>query len=161
MLVISLHPNKLRTSHWTELWVLTWGWTSGIFAQIQPLVLSPSRMLPASKIRCNSQLQWKHAGGVGNLCQMEVSKAPKKLLISRHSCIDVCKNGVDSCQVHGLFFRWNGWNECFPEFSVPNPYANHQLGLHQFTSSPGDVWFVDSSGIEILCKGLSRLSCRI
>lgn len=97
-----------------------------------------------------------HAGGVGNLCQMEVSKPPKKLLISRHSCIDVCKNGVDSYQVYGLFFGEMDGMSVSQNFR----YQTHMRTINWgFTSSPapGDVWFVDSSGLEILCKGLSRL----
>ena len=62
-------------------------------------------------------------------CQMEVSKSPKRLLISRHSYIDVSKNGVDSCQVNG---RGNGWNDLFPMFCrVPKPSATHWGFTHQ------------------------------
>ena len=95
-----------------------WGWMSGIFAQIQPLVLSPSKMLRASKIRCSSQLlQTMLEKGLVPVfkCQMGFPNLPKILLICRHSCIDVSKNGVDSCQVHGLLFGET--NEFFQEFS--------------------------------------------
>lgn len=146
MLVISLHPNKLRTSQWMERWnkmCPRWGWTSGIFAQIQPLVLSPSRMLRASKIRCNSQLHatcwrcWKPVPDGG----FQTSQKTSYFQTFLHWCVQEWGGFIPSVWP---FFRWNGWNECFPEFSVPNPYANYQLGVHQFTRARWCVvcWFV-------------------
>ena len=117
-----------------------WGWTSGIFAQIQPLVLWPSRMLRASKIRCNSQLAtwrcWKPVPDGG----FQTSQKTSYFQTFFHWCVQEWGGFMPSVWP---FFRWNGWNECFPEFSVPNPYANHQLGVHPFTARWCVVcWFV-------------------
>ena len=117
-----------------------WGWTSGIFAQIQPLVLWPSRMLRASKIRCNSQLAtwrcWKPVPDGG----FQTSQKTSYFQTFFHWCVQEWGGFMPSVWP---FFRWNGWNECFPEFSVPNPYANHQLGVHPFTARWCVVcWFI-------------------